>query len=338
MCAAPNLWTACASLLAAVACAISASTASADSRGRAVASSLSYDFGTVTEGEKVAHNFVIRNSGSGPLSIIGTSPSCGCTVAAISKPALEPGQSAEIRVQFDTSGFSGPKAKVVEVFTSDKSSPSISLTMKGTVAPGVVIEPQALQFGRLSSQGALAERQKLVTISIPAKSSATIKSVHSDSGLIELAQRSQSEREASYLVTLKEGAPRGPFRDRIVVEFAGSTMDPVNIPVVAMIEGDIILKPSTVSFGVVTGQAPLERRVSFSYRAKDPLTINYVSSSDPAVSAYYQGGGKGMDGTIVIRLNPAKVKGDLKATIEISTNHPSDPVARLNVLATIPPA
>jgi len=45
-----------------------------------------------------------------------------------------------------------------------------------------------------------------------------------------------------------------------------------------------------------------------------------------------------MNGTIVIQLSPSKVKGDLKATVEISTNHPTQPLTYINVFATTPPA
>ena len=57
-------------------------------------------------------------------------------------------------------------------------------------------------------------------------------------------------------------------------------------PLVALVESDIVVKPGTLSFGVVSGDKPLERRVSFEYRAKGPLTIKQVSSSDSAVSTW----------------------------------------------------
>ena len=38
-----------------------------------------FNFGTVTAGEKVQHNFKIKNTGKEPLIITNASSSCGCT-------------------------------------------------------------------------------------------------------------------------------------------------------------------------------------------------------------------------------------------------------------------
>ena len=39
-----------------------------------------YDFGKVTDGEKVEYNFKFRNTGKNPLIIASATASCGCTV------------------------------------------------------------------------------------------------------------------------------------------------------------------------------------------------------------------------------------------------------------------
>src|ERR1044071_3684921 len=41
---------------------------------------MKYDFGEITEGDKVDHTFNFTNSGNSPLIITGAIGSCGCTV------------------------------------------------------------------------------------------------------------------------------------------------------------------------------------------------------------------------------------------------------------------
>lgn len=324
------------SLAAVATLSVCASVASADGRGQLQVPEKSFNFGSVLQGKKVSHAFTVRNVGKGDLQILGTTPSCGCTVASVSSPTLKAGESGTITVDFDTSGFSGPKTKTVEILTSDSPDSGTVVSLVGTVLPGVAVQPKVLEFGRLPSSIASDVRQKQFVVKLPAGvsvSSAQALSLH-----VELAQLSGAAGEAAYAVTLKPGIPKGPFRDRVTLAFSDSTLARVNVPLVALVESDIVVKPGTLSFGVVSGDKPLERRVSFEYRAKGPLTIKQVSSSDSAVSAYYQPGKQGMNGTIVVQVNPKKVKGDLKATVEVSTSHPSEPLTYINVFATTPPA
>ena len=308
----------------------------ADPRPHVKLSDVSYDFGAVPQGQKITHSFAFKNVGSADLLILGTSPSCGCTVASVSASALKPGETGTLAVEFDTAGFSGPKTKTVDVLTNDKDTPTVTFVLKGTVVAAVAAEPRVLEFGRVSSSGINQLREKALTITQPAGSAYSVSKITSASPFVVVTEAARTETTARYVVSLKPGLPKGPFRDRIVVEFSDKNVAPLNVPIVSFVESDISVKPATISFGVVSGEKILERRVDFRYLANEPLTIKYVSSSDSAVSAYYQPGKRGMDGTIVVRLNPAKVRGNLKATIEISTSYTPEPITYLNVFATTP--
>ncbi len=61
-----------------------------------------YDFGTVMEGEKVVHVYKFTNTGDEPLIISNAKATCGCTVPSWPKEPVAPGESSEIKVQFDT--------------------------------------------------------------------------------------------------------------------------------------------------------------------------------------------------------------------------------------------
>ena len=59
---------------------------------------MSYDWGTVMDGEKVTKIF------TRPLIITNTQGSCGCTVPDWPKDAIAPGKSGEIKVVYDSKG------------------------------------------------------------------------------------------------------------------------------------------------------------------------------------------------------------------------------------------
>lgn len=77
-----------------------------------------FDFGKITQGEKVNHAFSFKNTGSKSLIITGASGSCGCTVPEWPKEPINPGQSAKINVVFSSEGKSGILEKTITVVTN----------------------------------------------------------------------------------------------------------------------------------------------------------------------------------------------------------------------------
>ena len=93
------------------------------------------DFGTIRRGEKAECRFTLTNSGERPLFIRKVKVTCGCTVATPGKEVLNPGESTDIRVVFDSTGKSGRQSKTVTVITNDPRQPETPLRIEGNVAP-----------------------------------------------------------------------------------------------------------------------------------------------------------------------------------------------------------
>lgn len=74
-----------------------------------------YEFGTITQGEKVKHEFKFKNVGKTPLIITNASATCGCTVPDYPKNPIKPGEEGIIAVVFDSAGKLGQQDKVVTV-------------------------------------------------------------------------------------------------------------------------------------------------------------------------------------------------------------------------------
>ncbi|MGE5795233.1 MAG: DUF1573 domain-containing protein, partial [Ignavibacteria bacterium] len=94
---------------------------------------IEYDFGTVEQGTIVKHSFIITNNGGDVLIIKDISASCGCTAANPDKKELNPGESTNINVEFNTNGRSGKQRKAVYVETNDPDNKKLELKIYGTV-------------------------------------------------------------------------------------------------------------------------------------------------------------------------------------------------------------
>jgi len=78
-----------------------------------------FNFDTIAIGEKVMYSFRFTNDGGSPLVIDRVHPSCGCTTLKDwPQQPIQPGEGGSITVEFNSTGFTGPIEKTVQVSTN----------------------------------------------------------------------------------------------------------------------------------------------------------------------------------------------------------------------------
>ena len=83
-----------------------------------------HDFGKVTSGDVVRHDFVFTNLGTATLEIKDVRPGCGCTTAGNWDKLVEPGKTGAIPLQFNSAGFGGTVTKSAAVICNARTAPS----------------------------------------------------------------------------------------------------------------------------------------------------------------------------------------------------------------------
>lgn len=86
-----------------------------------------YDFGEMNQGDKRDHTFTLRNDGKTDLIIRNVRSSCGCTAVAPAKKVIAAGESAPIKVTFNSRGKRGRQSKSITVITNDPKTPTTVL-------------------------------------------------------------------------------------------------------------------------------------------------------------------------------------------------------------------
>lgn len=74
-----------------------------------------YNFGTITQGDKVNYDFKFKNTGKSPLIITDATATCGCTIPEKPKEPVKPGETGVIKVVFNSTGKLGMQDKVVTI-------------------------------------------------------------------------------------------------------------------------------------------------------------------------------------------------------------------------------
>lgn len=74
-----------------------------------------YNFGKVTDGEKVEYSYRFRNTGTKPLVVVQATASCGCTVPQRPEKPIMPGEIGFIKIVFDSKHRVGNAHKTITV-------------------------------------------------------------------------------------------------------------------------------------------------------------------------------------------------------------------------------
>jgi len=86
--------------------------------------------------------FKYENKGDTPVRFKGAPrTSCGCTVAALQKNEVAPGEKGEITATFNIGDRTGVQMKTITVETDDPQAPTTVLTLKANIAQLLELQP-----------------------------------------------------------------------------------------------------------------------------------------------------------------------------------------------------
>jgi hypothetical protein len=285
-----------------------------------------YDFGKVEQGEQVTHMFRFTNQGGQELRVESVKTSCGCTAAVISEEVLPPGKEGTISATFDTTHFSGEKAKGISVYSNDPLQPVTTLTLQGEITIEVAADPAQLYLGRLRrreeitrSTDVLYDAQKPIDI---------VKIENSHPSLSVQAEdfSTEGKKGKKLIVTLKKDAPLGRLNDQIVVTTTSQKKPVLEIPVFGSVEGDMLVLPPQVSFGVVRRGESKTQEISIKNRGSKPVQVVRVQNSAPEVVAELTPVKQGEEYRLTLRTKGESKLGRIQGEVQIFTDHPEEKV------------
>jgi hypothetical protein len=100
----------------------------------------SFDFGKIPEDHAITHTFVIKNTGTAPLTIEDVDPDCACTAPNYDE-SIPPGGQGKITLTIKPFTVVRQFKKKTTVTLNDPDQPRIVLTLTGVVQPFIEIQP-----------------------------------------------------------------------------------------------------------------------------------------------------------------------------------------------------
>lgn len=295
-------------------------TAAAGGRPRATAEG-PYDFGTVDRGAKIEHVFRVVNGGDAPLRLDQVKSTCGCTVALISDPDVAPGREGRVAVTLDTARMAGRVTKIVTVYTNDPEKPTAPLVLTGTVYADLVTSPTALYLGRLR-RGETASREIVVVPGRPGATYGVTAVERSHPALkAEILPRTDGPGQR-IVVQLSKELPLGRFNDSLVLRTNSPREPAITVPVFGSVEGDIVVLPPQVTFGVARRGGMPERALHIRNRGARPLTLTKVVVRPAGIVYELETVREGVEWQMTLRLPDGLPPGKIEGAVEIFTDHP----------------
>jgi hypothetical protein len=108
-----------------------------------------YDFGHVGIDYTIYYNFELYNTGEGPVRIKSAVSGCDCSDVSVRDTLIEPGDTAYVRLSYNTRNFFGPTTHSFSVSTDDTKHPELTVYYHSNVGQwvkGIMPDPLALFF------------------------------------------------------------------------------------------------------------------------------------------------------------------------------------------------
>jgi hypothetical protein len=300
------------------------------------------DVGVVPKGEKVVHDFMIRNDGDAPLQITDVRPACGCTVVDYDK-TIAPGQTGKVHAEVDTATFNGAVAKNVAVFTNDTEHAMIELTVRAKVEPYISVKPGYARYIVVQSEeqtGTIVQ-----TLWAPDGTSFDVVKVDSPFPFLKTSFREAQPEERipdiqgkqwRVEMTLSNSeAPVGALADHVRVTTTHPKQKLVAIPVSGFVRPVLAVTPPTADFGTVELREPLNRTLNIRNFATEPIKITGVEGNLPGLKANIEPLQEGREYSLRVVLSPGMAKGPFDGKLMIRTDSPKTPVIEVQMHGTV---
>ena len=319
-----------------------ASAASQAGKPKAVAVEPVADGGSVAKGDKITHDFEIRNDGDTPLQITEVKPACGCTVASFDK-TIAPGKTGKIHIVVDTVNFGGPISKGVTVYTNDPTAPQIELTVHAKVEPYIAVKPGYARY--MTVRGEAQEGNIVQTLWTPDGSPMEVVKVDSPFPFLTVSFRQAQEGERlpeaagkqqwRVEILLSNDAPVGPLAGYVTVHVNHAKQKLVQIPVSGFVRPVVAVTPPVGDFGNVDLKEPLTKVLNVKSFATEPIKVTGVDPEGKGIQAKLQALQEGREYQVAITLSPGMGKGPFHGKITIHTDSPKTPVIDVELKGTV---
>lgn len=192
-----------------------------------------FDWGTLIQGQKIKHSFLIENRGRSPLKILKVVATCGCTTTRYDEE-IAPGEFGAIDLEIDTSEFAGGKPRRNAVIqTNDPMKTEINLWMTGLVEPILKMDTSVIRLSGLLTEAKTLALQFLKAVPMKVE----ILGVKSENQQFEVVDLEAVDEESWNLILSAGTADQSKsLRDELKVRVRVDGGEPFEYPIPVVVQ------------------------------------------------------------------------------------------------------
>lgn len=310
-----------------------------------------HDFGQVQSGTKLNHSFKLTNAGKAEIKITNVKPTCGCTVAGDYPKTLAPGASGMFPFSLTAPSHAGPFSKGINITTSDQAKPNLTLTLKGTMRPQILVQPPNIYLGSV-----FGTQSKTQVVAISNNTDKPLKVVldplSSGKGwtfdLVEKTPGQKYELTASFN---PKDLPPGTTPQTATLLTNVSAQHEIRVSATAVVRSRIEVEPATLTIypsssqpAVVrtaasqpagAGQLPITRFIRVQNYGDKPVKVLSVEADDEAVKATLKEQTLGRMYVVNVTM-PATLAAGKQRAITVKTDDAEKPTIRIPLVIVQP--
>ena len=297
-----------------------------------------HDFGTVKQGSRAFHSFVVRNRTTTPVTIKSVELSMPGMRARF-RPVIAPNGEGTVTLEWDTSHLSGEIAGVATVLLEDSPKRSETLMMKVVVRPPLEIHPYPAIF--LSAFRGEDTEARLKIVNNEEQPLAISLSDTGNNHFVAALKTVEPGRVYELVARAQSAALPGRYDEELALSTDNPKLAGVTIPVHLFVKPDLYANPDAVDFGPVSAQElkknPSTRELLTQTfvvkKRKGEFEIKKIGSDLEALEVRKDpSDGKSSTYRIDVALSPQRVKaGKFEGFVEIVTDDKDFPIIRVPV-------
>lgn len=294
----------------------------------------------IPKGDKVTHDFFIRNEGDAALELAEVISSCGCTVASFDK-TIAPGETGKVHAELDTQAFLGPISKSITVLTNDAANPRLVLTMQTEVVPVVYAKPGYVRFlfvqgmsGGSVTQTVFASKVEDFQVTGVTSPYPFIKTSFREAKPEERLAEA-SGRQWRVEATIESSAEVGPLREPIRVQTNHPRQSELEIPLSGFVRPLFAATPAMLDFGAIEVSEKKNYGFAFINFGADPVEIKKVEVTLPGITAQPKALRPGHRFQIELTFTPEMAKGVQTGAVRIFTTSAKVPIFEVPLRGTV---
>jgi hypothetical protein len=217
-----------------------------------------FDFGIMSQLTEGKHEWTIVNKGSGAVKLSNGGETCSCTNGSIPKGqpvTLEPGQTFNMVVTWNTKTWDKFHQVATVLVSNDPATPKLEFVIDGVPKPPILAAPAAESRIDFQTVGNDKPHSNMIGIASFDRPDTKVTGVKANPDLFASEVRPMTEEECKSLkvekgnkviLTLKTGAPLGPFHEELIVQTDHPKKPEVRYVVAGKVEGPIRFSPDRV--------------------------------------------------------------------------------------------